>query len=416
LLAAQVSLALAMLAVGDWMAAPAGAASAPVANPDSYSTGVNRTLSVRAPGVLANDVHAASARKVTNPSKARSFTLKSNGSFTYAPKAGFHGRDTFAYRAVNGGTTSAPTTVTIIVDDPPVARGDSYTVSARKALSVGPPGVLANDSDPNRDQLSAVRDTGVSLGSLSAVSKNGSFSYRSRAGVCNRNDHFTYESNDGLLFSAQTTVTIKVRTPRQSTRLSLYRPKRIVYGHSARLTAHLSRFSRSAVVRVYGRPYRGKRRLIRRGRPDSHGNLHVRVSPHKRTAYHAYSTDNCYLRGDSGPRIVQVAPIVRGHMVGAFTFRKGYALYHGGGRAPLYRATVRPNHMGSPVRFVWQRRVHGTWKGYYSSRFHLGAHSRLNVYLTSGVVRDRRYRVRIKFLADKDHLARLAHWSYFMAI
>ena len=91
---------------------------APSAANDSYTVTGGTTLTVAAPGVLANDsdlegpVTAVLATGTANGTLA----LAANGSFTYTPNAGFSGTDTFTYRARDAaGAESAPATVTITV-------------------------------------------------------------------------------------------------------------------------------------------------------------------------------------------------------------------------------------------------------------------------------------------------------------
>jgi len=76
----------------------------------------------------------------------------------------------------------------------PSARGDTYRTREDTTLNVGPPGVLANDSDPEGSSLSArlVRTTGNGTLTLRA---NGSFSYRPRRDF-NGLDSFTYRARD----------------------------------------------------------------------------------------------------------------------------------------------------------------------------------------------------------------------------
>ena len=67
-----------------------------MANNDSYSTNQNTLLTVLQPGVLSNDTDAdpnttLTAQVVSNPSNAASFTLNSNGSFSYTPVTNYTG-------------------------------------------------------------------------------------------------------------------------------------------------------------------------------------------------------------------------------------------------------------------------------------------------------------------------------------
>jgi VCBS repeat-containing protein len=91
----------------------------PVAVADAYGVDQDKTLTVAAPGVLANDTDGDSAVLtailVSNPSNG-TVTLNANGSFTYTPKAGFSGTDTFTYKANDGAADSNTATVTITVN------------------------------------------------------------------------------------------------------------------------------------------------------------------------------------------------------------------------------------------------------------------------------------------------------------
>jgi VCBS repeat-containing protein len=86
----------------------------PVANPDSYNFTENTTLTVAAPGVLANDTDTAGYRltAVLAGSPAHgSLTFNTNGGFTYTPATNFIGTDTFNYYATDGTSNSSVTTV-----------------------------------------------------------------------------------------------------------------------------------------------------------------------------------------------------------------------------------------------------------------------------------------------------------------
>ncbi len=93
----------------------------PTANPDSYSTVQDTPLNVAAPGVLSNDSdpdagNTITAVLVSGPTNAASFSLNANGSFNYAPTAGFTGTDSFTYKARdNFNADSNTVTVTLNV-------------------------------------------------------------------------------------------------------------------------------------------------------------------------------------------------------------------------------------------------------------------------------------------------------------
>ena len=108
-----------------------GGNAAPVANNDRYSVSKNTTLSVTAPGVLANDtddglLSPLVAMLVSDVSHG-SLTLNSDGSFDYTPDSNFTGADSFVY-AANDGEFQSNATVSIDVTDgtpPPSASINS---------------------------------------------------------------------------------------------------------------------------------------------------------------------------------------------------------------------------------------------------------------------------------------------------
>lgn len=90
---------------------------APVALPDSYRTNMLNTLRVAAPGLLGNDTDVdgdgLTAELVSGPRRG-TLALAADGSFTYRPRLlALTGTDTFTYRACDGTTCSAPSTVSI---------------------------------------------------------------------------------------------------------------------------------------------------------------------------------------------------------------------------------------------------------------------------------------------------------------
>ena len=94
-------------------------------------------------------------------------------------------------------------------NEAPVANNETYTVKHGRTLTVDDKsGVLANDTDPNDDDLTAVLDTDVSSGTLS-LNADGSFTY-TPAEVYVSEVTFTYYATDGELNSFTATVTINI--------------------------------------------------------------------------------------------------------------------------------------------------------------------------------------------------------------
>ncbi len=121
-----VTVAIAVSAVND----------APVTTADSYSLDQDSTLSVVAPGLLANDSDvdgdSITASLVTTTGNG-SLTLGSDGSFDYTPDPGFVGSDSFSYEADDGTTSGNIVTVSLTVN--PVTSGPN--LSHGEVASVG---------------------------------------------------------------------------------------------------------------------------------------------------------------------------------------------------------------------------------------------------------------------------------------
>jgi VCBS repeat-containing protein len=86
-------------------------------------------------------------------------------------------------------------TLTILLNSPPTATDDTYTTPEDVPLVVPAAGVLANDTDPNNDALSAILVSNVGHGTL-ILNANGSFTYTPDTNY-NGIDSFSYQVSDG---------------------------------------------------------------------------------------------------------------------------------------------------------------------------------------------------------------------------
>jgi hypothetical protein len=98
--------------------------------------------------------------------------------------------------------------VTVTINDAPIAANDTYGTTKNVTLTINAPGVLLNDNDPNGEPISAVLESEPSSGALD-LDSDGSFSYEPEKGYAGAVT-FTYHATDDLLDSDTATVTIIV--------------------------------------------------------------------------------------------------------------------------------------------------------------------------------------------------------------
>lgn len=81
-------------------------------------------------------------------------------------------------------------------NEPPVAVNDNYSTDEDTLLNVALPGILANDSDPDGDPITAELVTTTANGTLT-LNPDGSFTYAPDANY-NGSDGFTYKAKDSF--------------------------------------------------------------------------------------------------------------------------------------------------------------------------------------------------------------------------
>lgn len=178
----------------------------PQAVEDHYAISHDRSLTVPLSGVLANDLDAdADALRVvieTLPAHG-TLTIAADGGFTYTPKAGFIGSDSFAYRAFDGLDAGGRGTVNIAVTNSTPTTAD-LQLETDENVSIGGT-LLASDADGDAVVVNHSRPTWGTL----AVAPDQTFIYTPRPGWSGV-DTFTYWAGDGLSTSAPATVSIQV--------------------------------------------------------------------------------------------------------------------------------------------------------------------------------------------------------------
>lgn len=166
----------------------------PSCSDDSYVLEQNQTLTVTAPGLLANDDAGSTGQtnldtelSITENTSPASGTLSvsETGAFTFTPAVDYTGTLTFTYTARSSAGTDTGT-VTIVVYDPeegpptvstePVLVNDTYITDVNQELTVNPEnGVLSNDTRNGYSAwfASLVPDAGPMHGQLTFFSSGG---------------------------------------------------------------------------------------------------------------------------------------------------------------------------------------------------------------------------------------------------
>ena len=117
-------------------------ADAPVAVGDSFDSPEDTTLTINAPGLLANDSDADGGLltpEIVAQPKNGSVVSTGNGGFTYTPNQNFSGQDSFTYRISDGGLFS--NVATVLLNITPLLGawlyGGSYDIGAYELECTG---------------------------------------------------------------------------------------------------------------------------------------------------------------------------------------------------------------------------------------------------------------------------------------
>jgi len=183
-------------------ASPARAALAVVGINDSLSAKHDRTRTVNAPGVLANDLNILGGTTVSLVQDVThgTLTLRADGGYTYTPDAGYVGSDSFRYLPSGLLSTGARVTITV-TNAAPVARNDAYSTPGRTPLVVPAPGVLANDTDADGDALVAELQDGSGVSGSLDIDSDGTLRF-SPGGGFSGSATITYRVWDGVAWSS----------------------------------------------------------------------------------------------------------------------------------------------------------------------------------------------------------------------
>jgi VCBS repeat-containing protein len=190
-----------------------------VAAPVNHPPVINSTaVTAATQGVLYNYAVAASdpdgntLTYALTTAPAGMTIVSTTGAISWTPTNAQVGNNSVVVKVTDSGglfVTQSYTIAVANVNDAPVAQNNTYSVNQGAVLTVAlASGVLANDSDPDGDALTAVLSAGPTKGTLT-LNANGSFTYTPNAGISGT-DSFTYRAFDGSLNSNVATVTITI--------------------------------------------------------------------------------------------------------------------------------------------------------------------------------------------------------------
>ncbi len=180
--------------------------SPPIANDDSIDVdegGTTTTVTAGANSLLFNDTDPNDINLIVSLDTDvinGDLTLNTNGTFSYTHDGSETTADSFIYELCDDqmACDTATASITVFpVNDPPNANDDAVTTlngGTVSILDIGSDSVLANDSDPDDNSLTAQVVVDVMHGML-ILNADGTFSY-AHDGSANTTDSFSYEACD----------------------------------------------------------------------------------------------------------------------------------------------------------------------------------------------------------------------------
>jgi len=178
----------------------------PVAQGDTARVKRNASIVI---DVLANDVYADGDILSVGVATATygDVTITADNQLSYQSKADFIGQDTLVYTLSdgNGGSDSGTVSITVYVNEVPIALGDSANTKESIAITID---VLGNDSDVDGDSLTVVSAT-VDKGSV-LINDDTTLTYTPNNGFSGlATISYTIDDGQGGQASAQVAVDVE---------------------------------------------------------------------------------------------------------------------------------------------------------------------------------------------------------------
>ena len=154
---------------------------APTVANDSAETKTRTAVLI---GVLANDFDLDGDRltvtSVTQPARG-TVAINASQSVTYTPASNFAGTEIFDYTVSDGTGLEATATVTVkVLNEAPLPRAEILAAPEDTWVGYQAFNVLANDIDPDGDELHIVKVEQPQFGTFQISSDSSQFSYKSK--------------------------------------------------------------------------------------------------------------------------------------------------------------------------------------------------------------------------------------------
>ncbi|MFQ5648302.1 MAG: beta strand repeat-containing protein, partial [bacterium] len=170
----------------------------PIAANDTASTNEETPVAITVTGNDTDTDGSVDASSVTigsNPGSGSATVNPATGVITYTPTTGFSGQDSFTYTVADDkGVVSNAASVTVIVNDTPVAGNDVATTNEQTPVVID---VLINDtdSDGSLDPATVAVTSGPTSGQVAINPATGGVTYTPNSGFFGV-DNFTYTVQD----------------------------------------------------------------------------------------------------------------------------------------------------------------------------------------------------------------------------